>query len=111
MDNLFVFLDRNRKIILGDTEDLMKLEPIVEKWNTFGFKSLRVDGHSHSEIIDACNSLIKEKGPKLIVADTTKGKGISFMEGQANWHYWNQISDDQLRIAREELNQEIKKYE
>lgn len=111
LDNLFVFLDRNKKIILGDTEDLVKLEPIVEKWETFGFKSVMVNGHSHADIIDAHNKLLNEKGPKLIVADTIKGKGISFMEGKPNWHYWNQISDQELSIARDELIKEINIYE
>jgi len=111
LDNLYVILDRNRKIILGDTEDLMKLEPIENKWTSFGFKTIRINGHSHEEIINTIESLKKEKGPKILIADTIKGKGISFMEGKPNWHYWNNLSEDELNLAINELNLEINNYE
>jgi len=100
LDNLVVILDRNHKIILGDTEDLLKLEPIEEKWKSFGFEVSSVDGHNLKslkkgfEIINNNNSK-----PKIIIADTIKGKGISFMENVPSWHYWQDMSEEQIKTA------------
>ena len=104
LDNLIVILDRNRNIILGETEDCLALEPIKEKWISFGFHADEVDGHSLVDLIDKFNKFneIKNK-PKILIANTTKGKGISFMENKANWHYWNPISDELINQARFEL--------
>lgn len=104
LDNLIVILDRNRNIILGDTEDCLALEPIKEKWISFGFHADEVDGHSVADLVDKFNKFddIKNK-PKILIANTTKGKGISFMENKANWHYWNPISDELINQARLEL--------
>ncbi len=104
LDNIIVILDRNRNIILGDTEDCLALEPIKEKWISFGFHADEVDGHSVADLIDKFNKFddIKNK-PKILIANTTKGKGISFMENKANWHYWNPISDELINQARLEL--------
>ena len=52
-----------------------------------------------------------EDKPIALIADTVKGKGISFMENQPNWHYWNKIDDNEYQIAVDELNNELKKYE
>jgi len=104
LDNLIVILDRNRNIILGDTEECLALEPIKEKWSSFGFHADEVDGHSVADLIDKFNKFndINNK-PKILIANTTKGKGISFMENKANWHYWNPISDELINKARSEL--------
>ena len=64
LDNLFVFLDRNKKIILGDTEDLVKLEPMVENGKPLVLNHM-VNGHSHADIIDAHNKLLNEKDQNL----------------------------------------------
>ena len=111
LNNLILIIDRNNKIILGDTEDLVKLEPIEEKWNSFGFNSKRINGHSHEDIIEAVQSMSDENKPIAIITDTIKGKGISFMENQPHWHYWNKIDDDEYHKAINELNNELKKYE
>ena len=104
LDNLIFILDRNRKIILGDTEDLVKLEPIEDKWKSFGFNTLRINGHSHRDLLDSFSKIGKtDKKPLMIIADTVKGKGISFMENNPAWHYWQGVDDNQLKIARKEL--------
>ena len=111
LTNLVVIIDRNNKIILGDTEELVKLEPIDDKWKAFGFNVLRIDGHSHEEIINSLSEKNRENKPILIIADTIKGKGISFMENVPNWHYWNKIDNETYNLAKKELNDEINKYE
>ncbi len=111
LNNLILIIDRNNKIILGDTEDLVKLEPIEEKWSSFGFNSKRINGHSHEEIIEAVQSMSDENKPIALITDTVKGKGISFMENQPHWHYWNKIDDNEYHKAIDELNNELKKYE
>ena len=103
LDNLVVILDRNRKIILGDTEESLRLEPIEEKWRSFGFEVLSVDGHSFSDLADAFKNIDKLKaGPIAIVANTVKGKGISFMEDDNNWHY-RIPNEEEVKAALMEL--------
>jgi len=104
LDNLVLILDRNNKIILGDTEDLVALEPIQNKWESFGFKAIRVNGHSFGELMNAFSNIGSTNGkPLIIIADTVKGKGISFMENEPSWHYWQGLNDNQLKMAREDL--------
>ncbi len=104
LDNLIVILDRNRNIILGDTEECLALEPIKDKWMSFGFHVDNVDGHSIMDLLDSFDSINKVSNkPKILIADTTKGKGISFMENKPNWHYWNPLSDELIKKARSEL--------
>ena len=87
LDNLTVFLDRNKLQIDGDTEKVMSLEPIDERFRAFGWNVIRINGHNFNEIFDAVEKAknIKNK-PTLIIALTTKGKGVSFMENAAHFH-------------------------
>jgi transketolase len=104
LDNLIVILDRNRKIILGDTEDLLPLDPVEKKWEAFGWKTVTVDGHSFESLMEGFSEIGKEPGkPLLILANTVKGKGVSFMEHQPDWHYWQGVDEGQLTQARKEL--------
>ncbi len=104
LNNLVLILDRNRKIILGDTEDLIKLDPIEEKWKSFGFETLKVNGHSIPELLDAFNTIESNfDKPSIIIADTIKGKGISFMENDPSWHYWQGLTKEQVLKAKSEL--------
>lgn len=104
LDNLIVIIDRNNKIILGDTEECMQLNPIKEKWESFGFFVVEVDGHSIEELINAFNHIGKTNSkPLLVIANTVKGKGITFMEDDPKWHYWHPITEEQLSIARKDL--------
>ena len=104
LDNLIVILDRNNKIILGDTEDCVALDPIEDKWKSFGFHTTVVDGHSFGELLNAFSLIGKTNNkPLLILANTIKGKGISFMENVAKYHYWQQLNSEQINLARKEL--------
>ena len=86
LDNLVVIIDRNKLQSIHSTEDTLGLEPFVGKWQAFGWNVVDVDGHNHKQLINACNSKVVGK-PLCIVANTTKGKGVSFMENQVLWHY------------------------
>lgn len=87
LSNLTVIIDRNNIQIDGMTEDVLPLEPLREKLESFGFHVIEVDGHNYNHIIDACHTAqaIAEK-PTAIIAHTIPGKGIDFMEGQYQWH-------------------------
>jgi len=87
LDNLTVIVDRNR--IQNDrfTDEVMKLEPFADKWKAFGWNVLKIDGHDFASLIDAFASARKHSSqPTVIIADTVKGKGISFMENNPAFH-------------------------
>ena len=87
LDNLTVVLDRNGLQIDGPTEKVMSIEPIADKWASFGWKVFEIDGYDIPEIIDVLDqaSEVRHK-PSIIIAHTTKGKGVSFMEWAADFH-------------------------
>lgn len=97
LTNLVTIIDRNRLMIDGPTEDVMSLEPLEEKLSSFGFDVLSIDGHDLNELSDAFDHAerIPRSRPVAIVANTVKGKGVDFMEGQVEWHYGS--IDDELR--------------
>lgn len=87
LDNLTAFLDYNKLQIDGRIKDIIDLEPVVEKWKSFGWNTLEIDGHSITQIIEALDKAKKTKGqPTMIIAHTTKGKGVSFMENKVEFH-------------------------
>jgi transketolase len=91
LDHLVVVIDRNKIQSLTFTEDTLKLEPFADKWKAFGWQTEEVDGHDFRALQD---SLATQKTPKCIIADTTKGKGVNFMENSVLWHYKSPSSDD-----------------
>jgi transketolase len=87
LDNLTAFLDHNGLQIDGNIADVMSPEPVTEKFKAFGWNVIHIDGHDIPQIIDALKKAKEVKGkPTMIIADTVKGKGVSFMENQAGWH-------------------------
>lgn len=103
LDNLYVMIDRNHLQISGPTEQVMRLEPLQEKWEAFGFETVRIDGNNMEEILEAFEKLFDVSGkPKLILADTVKGKGVSYMENDARWHHGT-LTKEQYKKAMEEL--------
>lgn len=87
LDNLCAIIDRNRLQIDGLTKDVMNIEPLADKYRSFGWNVIEIDGHDISRIVAAFDEAKTVKGkPTVIIADTIKGKGVSFMEGQAGWH-------------------------
>jgi len=104
LDNLVFIVDRNKQIILGKTEDCLKIEPLNEKWKSFGWNVLNVNGHKFKDLIPALRKVRnnKNKKPSIIIADTIKGKGVSFMEDVTRWH--NTMPNiNEIKIAREDL--------
>lgn len=88
LDNLTAIIDRNGLQITGLTENVMRLEPLIERFRSFGFSTYEVDGHNIEELLKAFDRLPFEPGkPNLIIAHTVKGKGVSFIENQVNWHH------------------------
>ena len=87
LDNLIAFMDRNFIQIDGNTEEVMRLEPLPEKFRSFGWNVIEANGHNVEEIISSFDKVKNHKGsPSLIVFRTTIGKGVSYMENQAKWH-------------------------
>jgi transketolase len=87
LNNLTVILDNNDVQLDGYVHDIMPLEPIVEKWRAFGWHTLEIDGHNMRQILEALDQQqsIHDR-PTVLVAHTTKGKGVSFMENESAWH-------------------------
>ncbi len=87
LDNIVVIIDRNRLQVDGPTNKIMTIEPLADKWKAFGWKVIIIDGHSMNQILDALEKAKETKDkPTIIIANTIKGKGVSFMESQVDWH-------------------------
>ncbi|MCT4566112.1 MAG: transketolase [Maledivibacter sp.] len=101
--NMITIVDRNRCMIDGPTEDIMKLEPFVDKWRAFGFIVKEVNGHSFKELSEAIEYALKEdEAPVVIIANTIKGCGIDFMEDNYKWHYGG-LDSVKVKQSRESL--------
>ncbi|MFD2117916.1 transketolase [Paenibacillus yanchengensis] len=103
LNNLVAIIDRNRLQISGSTEDVMSVEPLADKWTAFGWNVIPVDGHNIEQLLAAFAAAeqIQDK-PTLLLANTVKGKGVSFAENVAAWHH--KVPDEQqLQQAIDEL--------
>ncbi len=100
LDNLTVLIDRNTWQAMGRTEDVVRLEPLEEKWKVFGWDALRVDGHDYQAIEKAL--LTPSSKPKVIICNTIKGKGVSFMQDSLVFHY-KYVDDETYEKAMKEL--------
>lgn len=103
LDNLCLVVDYNHLQIDGKIEEVMNSEPIDEKFKSFGFNVIGIDGHNYEQIIHAFDSAKDCKGkPTVIIAKTIKGKGVSFMENQVDWH-GKAPTEDEYHQAMKEL--------
>ena len=103
LDNLCVIIDNNNLQIDGKVNEVMSIYPIDEKFKSFGFEVINVDGHNIPELIRAFEQAKKVKGkPTAIIANTIKGKGVSFMENEAGWH-GKAPNEEQYKLAMKEL--------
>jgi transketolase len=103
LNNLVAIIDRNRLQSIHSTEDTLSLEPFPDKWKSFGWEVVEVDGHSHEEIFNACSNINTPKNkPLCVIANTTKGKRVSFMENNVLWHY-RSPQGDEYKAAMAEL--------
>jgi transketolase len=103
LDNLVAIVDDNRVQLMGDTAAIMPVAPIPDKWRAFGWHVIECDGHDVEAFFAACEAAKGVKGkPSVVVASTTKGKGVSFME---NTHLWHSalVSGEQREQALREL--------
>ena len=107
LDNLVVIVDRNR-IQQGDfTESTIRMEPLAPKWAAFGFAVEEIDGHDHAALLDRFSRIPLEQGkPSCIIANTIKGKGVSFAENRPAWHH-GVPTKEQLATAAIELGVEV----
>jgi len=87
LDNLVAILDHNTLQITGHTRDVMSNEPLDEKWRAFGWTVRMVNGHDYAELTKALMDAPEPGKPTFVIANTTKGKGVSFMENVAKWHH------------------------
>ena len=103
LDNLIAIVDRNNLQMTGLTEDVMTLNPLAARWENFGWNVLSIDGND-LDAIDAAITLAKKTcgKPTAIIANTIKGKGVSFMENRAEWHH-KVPNAEQFKIAMAEL--------
>lgn len=106
LDNLYVAIDRNRLQISGPTEELMALDPLDARFAAFGFDVDECDGNDMAEVIRKLEESFQRKGkPHLLILNTLKGKGVSFMEGKTNWHH-GRITPEELAEALKDLGEE-----
>ena len=105
LDNLIGIIDRNGLCADGTTAEIMDVEPLKEKWSSFGWMVKEVNGHNIKELTEIFNNIPVQTGkPTMIIANTVKGKGISFMENKYEWH--NKVPDDeQFKLAYKELQE------
>ncbi len=111
LDNLTVFVDYNGLQIDGTVEDVAGLSAIDEKFSSFGFEVITIDGHDFDQIEAAVNKAKQTKDkPTVIIAKTVKGKGVSFMENKVGWH-GKAPNADEYKIAMDELSAQLKALE
>jgi len=102
INDLTVIIDFNKWQATGRSEEIMALTPLKEKWSSFGWDVQEIDGHDYTQINNAFNKAHTQEKPSAIIAHTIKGKGISFMEDDNNWHY-KIPSKSELDAALKEL--------
>ena len=111
LDNLTAIVDRNNLQITGPTEDICSIEPLEEKFRAFGWHVEIVDGHDVSALTDVLRKIPFEKNkPNMIIANTIKGKGVSFIENNHTWHH-HVPTDQQYQQAQDELDKLLAELE
>jgi transketolase len=104
LNNLIAIVDRNQQCVTDFTEECNRLDPFVEKWRAFNWDAREINGHSYEELLDAFKDFLSRTSPRpvVVIANTVKGKGVSFMEGSIEWHH-GVPSGEALKTARKEL--------
>jgi len=102
LEKLVVFVDFNKWQATGRSKEILALSPLADKWRAFGWDTYEVDGHNMSEIVSLLSRCPSGKGkPIAIIAHTVKGKGVSFMEDDNNWHYRIPNAEEVLAAKKE----------
>lgn len=102
LNNLILFVDNNGLQIDGTIKDVKNVDNLEEKFNSFGFYVQRINGHNFDEILTSVSNAKKSNKPNVIIANTIKGKGISFMENKAEWH-GKKLTDEEYNLSKVEL--------
>jgi transketolase len=100
-NNLIAVVDYNKVAQDSITKDLKDLEPLEDKWRAFGWDVHRIDGHDMDQVYKALTLPLDDKKPRVIIADTIKGKGVSFMEGKTSWHGVAPSDEDYEKALKE----------
>ena len=107
LDNLLAIIDRNHLQISGNTEDVMPIDSIRERWSAFGWDVVTMNGDDMESILNTFHAIdYANKKPHLLISETTKGKGVSFMEGIAKWHH-GVLNEEQCIAAVKEIEERI----
>ena len=110
LDNLVAIIDRNHLQISGDTEDVMPIDSIKERWSAFGWDVISMNGDSMEDIVRTFDAIDYTNGkPHLLISNTTKGRGVSFMEGIAKWHH-GVLNEEQCKAAVAEIEKRIESF-
>lgn len=103
--NLCVIVDFNKWQATGRSQEIMSIDPLGQKWKAFGWNTIDVNGHKYDELLNGISQFeIEQEKPTAIIAHTIKGKGVSFMEDDNNWHYRIPTKDELLK-SKIELGQ------
>ncbi len=104
LDNLVVLIDYNKIQSYGFVKEVLNLEPLSNKWESFGFNVLEVNGHDKKQIKEALNSTKNlNKKPNAIICHTIKGKGFKFAENNPNWHHKSNLSEEEINLLYEAI--------
>jgi len=104
--NLTLIMDYNDVQLDGFVHEIMPLEPVIEKWKSFNFEVIEIDGHNMRQVLDSLDMALEiHNQPTVIIAHTIKGKGVSFMENRSAWH-GRALNDEELVRAKTELSKE-----
>ena len=107
LDNLVAIIDRNHLQISGNTEDVMPIDSIHDRWTAFGWDVVTMNGDSMADIVSTFDAIDYQNGrPHLLVSETTKGRGVSFIEGIAKWHH-GVLNEEQCKAAVAEIEKRI----
>lgn len=107
LDNITAIVDRNNYQIDGPSEEVMPLEPLKDKFNSFGWHVFHSDGHDPKSLLEAFHSAKQQRGkPSVIIANTKKGYGVSFMENRPEWHS-GKVTLEQFETGCAELGEKI----
>jgi transketolase len=102
LSNLIAILDYNKYQLSGATKDILNMEPVEDKWRAFGWETRDINGHDHKEIFDAIEwALAAKSAPRIIIANTIKGKGVSFMENNNHFHGVANTKEETARALKE----------
>lgn len=102
LTSVTVVVDSNKWQATGRSNEIMSLDPLVEKWRSFGWHTVEIDGHDIGKLLEAMALNDQGTKPRAIIANTVKGRGVSFMEDDNNWHY-RIPSPEEVSLARKEL--------